>query len=111
MISHSFAYIDPPYVANGHKLYRYSFSKRQHEKLAAAVSSLQVPWMLSYDNHKIVRDLYGSDFTSTVSTFHAIRGSKFVDELLILSKDFELCQIKPPVTRQFDEFDFAAYPN
>jgi DNA adenine methylase len=55
---HSFAYIDPPYVANGHKLYRYSFSVRHHERLAAAVLKFQAPWMISYDNHKLVKGLY-----------------------------------------------------
>ena len=82
---HSLAYVDPPYVANGHKLYRYYFTHHQHEKLSRTISNLQIPWMLSYDNHKIVRDLYHPDLTSTVSAFHAIRGSKLVDELLRFS--------------------------
>jgi DNA adenine methylase len=87
---HSFAYIDPPYVANGHKLYRYSFSKGHHERLAAAVTGLRLPWMVSYDNHKLVRELYNPARTSTVSTYHALKGAKFVDELLMLSDDFIL---------------------
>lgn len=101
---HSFAYIDPPYVANGHKLYRHSFTNRQHEKLSVAITKLQVPWMLSYDNHKLIRELYEPARSSTVSTYHALRGSKFVDELLILSHDFELVdsgrKLPTPALRQ-----------
>lgn len=89
---HSFAYIDPPYVSNGHKLYRYSFSKRHHERLAEAVQKLQIPWMVSYDNHSLIRGLYSPASSSTVSTYHALKGAKFVDELLILSDDFELAR-------------------
>jgi DNA adenine methylase len=87
---HSFAYIDPPYVANGHKLYRYSFSVRQHQRLSMAVRELQAPWMISYDNHRLITSLYSPALSSTVSTYHALKGAKFVDELLILSNNFEL---------------------
>jgi len=31
MAPHSVVYIDPPYVTNGHKLYRYHFEKEQHD--------------------------------------------------------------------------------
>lgn len=96
--AHSFAYIDPPYVSNGHKLYRYSFSKRHHERLAAAVQKLTVPWMVSYDNHSLIRGLYSPASSSTVSTYHALKGAKFVDELLILSDDFELARKRPKQT-------------
>ena len=30
MPQHSVVYVDPPYVTNGHKLYRYHFDKSQH---------------------------------------------------------------------------------
>ena len=51
MKPHSVVYIDPPYVTNGYKLYRYHFDDAQHESLAGAVSTLRVPWLMSYDNH------------------------------------------------------------
>src|SRR5665213_3824926 len=58
MPTHSLVYIDPPYVTNGYKLYRYHFEKAQHAQLSEAVSGLCVPWLMSYDNHPLIRDLY-----------------------------------------------------
>jgi DNA adenine methylase len=107
--AHSFAYIDPPYVTNGHKLYRYSFSRRHHERLATAVANLQMPWMVSYDNHKLIRELYEPARTSTVSTFHALKGAKFVDELLMLSADFQLSEREKTFGRS-DASDVADLP-
>jgi DNA adenine methylase len=107
--AHSFAYIDPPYVTNGHKLYRYSFSRRHHERLATAVANLQMPWMVSYDNHKLIRELYEPARTSTVSTYHALKGSKFVDELLMLSADFQLSEREKTFGRS-DASDVADLP-
>jgi hypothetical protein len=46
--------------------------------------------MISYDNHRLIKDLYAPSRAATVSTYHALKGARFVDELLILSTDFEL---------------------
>jgi DNA adenine methylase len=90
MPAHSFVYIDPPYVANGHKLYRYFFDKAEHEQLADAVSDLRVPWLLSYDHHDLIRGLYVGEQTKFVKTYQSLQGSRFVKEILLLSEDFML---------------------
>jgi DNA adenine methylase len=90
MPAHSFAYIDPPYVTNGHKLYRYFFDHGEHERLADVINDLRVPWLLSYDNHELIRRLYMSEQTKYVKTYQSLNGSRFVKEILLLSSDFVL---------------------
>jgi DNA adenine methylase len=87
---HSFVYIDPPYVTNGHKLYRYSFDSGEHERLADTVSDLRVPWLLSYDNHELIRRLYVGEQAKFVKTYQSLKGSRFVKEILMMSQDFSL---------------------
>ena len=90
MAPHSVVYIDPPYVTNGHKLYRYHFEKEQHERLADAVDDLRVPWLMSYDNHDLIRDLYVGEQAKYVKTYQSLKNSRFVKEILLLSDDFLL---------------------
>jgi DNA adenine methylase len=88
MPAHSFVYIDPPYVTNGHKLYRYSFDAYEHEKLADAINDLRVPWLMSYDNDDLIRELYVGQQAKFVKKYQSLRGSRFVKEILLLSNDF-----------------------
>jgi DNA adenine methylase len=90
MEPHSVVYIDPPYVTNGHKLYRYHFDKAQHEKLASTVNDLRVPWLMSYDNVDMIRGLYMGEQAKFVKTYQSLQGSRFVKEILLLSDDFLL---------------------
>lgn len=99
MPSHALVYIDPPYVTNGHKLYRYHFDKKQHENLAEAVSDLRGPWLMSYDNHELIRDLYVGEQAKYVKTYQSLRSSRFVKEILLLSDDFLLPASEAPVIR------------
>lgn len=85
MPEHSIVYIDPPYVTNGHKLYRYHFDKSAHERLAEAIAVLRTPWLLSYDNHELIRELYSGETTRFVKTYQSLKGSRFVKEILLLS--------------------------
>jgi DNA adenine methylase len=55
-----FIYLDPPYVAAGPSLYKHSFSDADHQRLAGSLRRCKARWVLSYDDHPMVRDLYGS---------------------------------------------------
>lgn len=88
--SHAVVYIDPPYVQNGHKLYRRSFNRSDHERLADAVGDLRAPWLLSYDNHELVRNLYVGGQAKYVKTYQSLKGARFMKEILLLSDDFRL---------------------
>jgi len=56
----SFIYADPPYYEKGPELYKYSMTDDDHRRLAASLRSCRADWVLSYDDHPFVRDLYES---------------------------------------------------
>jgi len=53
-----FIYIDPPYFQKGADLYMNFYSKSDHENLSKYVMSMNKMWLMSYDNHKFILDLY-----------------------------------------------------
>jgi DNA adenine methylase len=53
-----FIYLDPPYVDKGPELYKHSMSDADHRRLASMVRSLRCGWVLSYDDHSDIRELY-----------------------------------------------------
>jgi DNA adenine methylase len=55
---HAFIYADPPYVEKGAQLYKRSMSEDDHRRLAVALRQCVAPWVLSYDDHPLVRELY-----------------------------------------------------
>lgn len=57
--SRCFVYIDPPYYQERAKrLYRYHYTDRDHIRLASLMKQSQYPWLISYDDHPFVKDLY-----------------------------------------------------
>lgn len=55
---HAFIYADPPYAEKGPQLYKHSMSAADHERLAESLRACRAPWVLSYDDHELVRRLY-----------------------------------------------------
>ena len=53
-----FVYVDPPYYEKGRGLYRHYFNDEDHENLAELLRASTLPWLLSYDNHPFIQDLY-----------------------------------------------------
>jgi len=49
-------YLDPPYVVAGDGLYEFPFKPEDHRRLAAALATTPHRWLLSYDDHPVVRD-------------------------------------------------------
>lgn len=55
----TFMYLDPPYVAKGEELYYESMEESDHRRLAQCLEQYPGEWVLSYDDHPLVRELYG----------------------------------------------------
>lgn len=51
-------YLDPPYVGVGNSLYQCGFTECDHVRLATLLKRTPHPWVLSYDDHPLVRSLY-----------------------------------------------------
>jgi DNA adenine methylase len=57
-LARPFVYLDPPYYANGSKLYENSYLPGDHAAIASIVGTLKVPWIVSYDAVPQVAALY-----------------------------------------------------
>lgn len=55
-----FLYLDPPYIEKGEDLYKYNMSHDDHVRLCRLLQSTPNNWVLSYDDHPIIRKLYSS---------------------------------------------------
>ncbi|UEP27062.1 DNA adenine methylase [Burkholderia sp. B21-007] len=77
-----FYYIDPPYFVQGEKLYRHSFDVASHKRLAAALSRLNAPWLLSYDRHPYIELLYERFASSAFEFRYSSKTRKVEQEFL-----------------------------
>lgn len=53
-------FVDPPYFAAGNRLYAQGMGADDHRRLASALHRCGAPWLLTYDAHPAVLDLYSS---------------------------------------------------
>jgi DNA adenine methylase len=54
----SLIYLDPPYYEKGQHLYTNYYHHRDHVDIAIALRDADQPWVVSYDDHRAIRDLY-----------------------------------------------------
>lgn len=53
-----FLFVDPPYIEEGNRLYAQGMDAAAHCRLAELLLSHPTPWVLTYDAHPVVLDLY-----------------------------------------------------
>lgn len=56
----SFLYIASPYYKQGSNLYTNFYRDNNHRNLAIKIQNLKNPWVLTYDDEPVVRDIYRS---------------------------------------------------
>jgi len=54
----SLTYLDPPYYVKGSGLYRNFYSHDDHVKIEKAMSGVEHPWIVSYDDTPEIRKIY-----------------------------------------------------
>lgn len=79
----SFVYIDPPYYAQGKKLYRYYYDDNSHKNLASYILKKEFPWLISYDDHPKIRMLYADKVSQPIYLDYSLKSSRKGSELLI----------------------------
>jgi DNA adenine methylase len=76
--------LDPPYFLKGPELYANFYSIDDHRNLAKAVSKLDRPWMVTYDDAPEIRNFY-SQFPMYFSNLnYSAQDKKVGTELLVL---------------------------
>lgn len=95
-----FIYIDPPYFQKGADLYMNFYSKNDHKKLSKYIHSIQKKWMVSYDNHDFILNLYAEQ-NKVLYQLSQSASNRVGDEVLIFSEDLNFCDsiqnLKSPV--------------
>jgi len=78
-------YVDPPYVGAGAVLYQYGFVESDHRRVATCLRASPHRWLLSYDDHPLVRELYAGETIETANWAYTINSKKDHDgaELLV----------------------------
>lgn len=79
----SFTYIDPPYYQQGKKLYRHFYVDSDHVNLANFIRAQGYPWLLSYDDHPRIRDLYADNEMQSIYLDYKVKSNRTAQELLI----------------------------
>lgn len=79
-----FIYLDPPYYCKGADMYLNFYKKKDHQKLSKYVSNLKKRWMVSYDNHEFILNLYEEQRKITYKLSQCA-SNRVGDEILIFS--------------------------
>lgn len=87
----AYIYLDPPYYHKAEQLYGHLFTHEDHVEMCGYLTTLQAPWMLSYDDAAEVRILYndspGVDGRVIDQTYsaHPVGGASFIGRELFYS--------------------------
>ena len=77
-------YLDPPYVEKGKRLYLNSYGAKDHAKLSRyIISQATLPWVMSYDNTELIRDLYFEQQLGELPIRYSLQNKRNANELLI----------------------------
>lgn len=79
-----FIYLDPPYLQKGADLYMNYYSRKDHEKLSRSIHKMDKKWMVSYDNHDFILNLYGQE-RKIIYQLSQAASNRVGDEILIFS--------------------------
>lgn len=74
MPSKTLLYLDPPYYNKGSLLYTNYYDENDHLKIAEKVSSLSLPWIITYDDCEAIRRLY-SKYPAVTFSLHYSTGT------------------------------------
>lgn len=82
----TFLFIDPPYVGAGGRLYYNGMSEDRHRELAGWLGAQNAPhWLLTYDDHPLVRENYGQIGHNLIEVGYSLGHKRKERELLYRS--------------------------
>jgi DNA adenine methylase len=79
-----FIYLDPPYYQKGADLYMNFYSEKDHQKLSINVHKIKKKWMVSYDHHEFILNLY-AEKRKVVYQLSQSASNRVGDEVLVFS--------------------------
>lgn len=79
-LNNCLVYFDPPYYQQGKNLYTNFYQHSDHVALSENIKSLNIPWILTYDNIKEIKTLYAdynmSEFLINYSAYKHTTGKE-----------------------------------
>jgi len=81
-----FIYLDPPYYQKGADLYMNFYSKSDHSRLSKYVHKMEKRWMVSYDHHEFILNLYAEQ-RKIVYKLSQATSNRVGDEIIIFSEE------------------------
>ena len=66
-----FFYFDPPYYQKGNLLYNHYFKPHDHIRLRNFLATLEAGWLLSYDYHPKIEELYEGYHIARYTSYHS----------------------------------------
>lgn len=83
-LERSLLFVDPPYVQAGSKLYLNAMNESKHSALADMLQSGRYPrWVLTYDNHPLIRRLYANFELRSIQVNYSLRSARKEREILV----------------------------
>ncbi|MGY6695380.1 MAG: DNA adenine methylase [Roseinatronobacter sp.] len=82
----TFYFVDPPYVHAGSRLYLDAMNHVLHRELADTLKQGSLTnWVLTYDDHPLIRQLYADFKISHLEVRYSLRSTRRATEILIAS--------------------------
>lgn len=88
--SDSLVYLDPPYYEKGSALYENYYKSEDHRNVADRVATLNLPWLVSYDNVEPIQCLYSSYPAITYSLNYTAQAKMLGSEFMAFSPRLQL---------------------
>jgi DNA adenine methylase len=87
----AFVFADPPYVRKSRKLYMGFSDPKLHGYLARYLKSQKsLPWVVTYDDDQLVRDLYSYGNLTKIDVLYSLQKKRIANELLITPRRLSL---------------------
>lgn len=86
-----FIYLDPPYYQKGADLYMNFYSNDEHKKLSKQVLKMKKKWMVSYDNHEFILNLYAQN-KKIIYKLSQSTSNRIGDEIIVFSDNISFFQ-------------------
>jgi DNA adenine methylase len=93
-----FVYLDPPYFEKGSVLYTTFYTAESHAAIARRLRRYPLPWVLTYDDCREIRELYAEFKPRSSEISYSAREVRRGKELIILSRDLRLPRRAPRAT-------------
>lgn len=80
-------YLDPPYVKQGNALYtEFQFTDAQHIQLRDTLAATPARWVLSYDMHPLIEELYAEFTIHTREVHYDMKKRKGIEAIILPNK-------------------------